>query len=141
MVEMSSSATLLFGHIVALLTASHTHEPLSLLSKLGLTESTSYGSRRLLAVVVSKLKRVDDRPESRLIIGATPKVKHKYVGPGDHLTCWPLEDNHVSFLRKNGFRCIGRTALFGYAPKPSHPSRMLAADADVDAEAGAQPAA
>ncbi|RDB16367.1 hypothetical protein Hypma_002739 [Hypsizygus marmoreus] len=64
-----------------------------------------------------------------------------YITPVDHLTCWPTEESQVAFYHKNDFRRIGHTALFGYSQNPSHPSRLLVASADVDAEDGAEPAA
>ncbi|RDB26046.1 hypothetical protein Hypma_006134 [Hypsizygus marmoreus] len=74
-------------------------------------------------------------------------VESPHVQKDDTLVCWPsptdvedkaawtaLQDKQISFFRKNGFRRIGRTNFFGYSPDPSHPSRQLAADADVDAQ-------
>jgi hypothetical protein len=43
---------------------------------------------------------------------------------------------HVPFLipspKQNGFRRIGRTGFFGYAPVPNHPSRLLHANDDAE---------
>ncbi|RDB16561.1 hypothetical protein Hypma_002761 [Hypsizygus marmoreus] len=74
-------------------------------------------------------------------------LESQYITQNDNVTSWPaptgavtekaqwiaLQDKQVAFFRKNGFRRIGRTAFFGYSPNPSHPSRLLPASADADA--------
>ncbi|KAH0589556.1 hypothetical protein H2248_005291 [Termitomyces sp. 'cryptogamus'] len=58
----------------------------------------------------------------------------------DTVMCWPtpelrevtgdikwkkLKEKQVAFFRKNGFRRVGRTGIFGYSPKATHPSRSI----------------
>ncbi|KAF9245245.1 hypothetical protein BU15DRAFT_41028 [Melanogaster broomeanus] len=70
--------------------------------------------------------------------------------------CWPVPDDEFMrvgtneaeiqteqervnhFFRLNGFRRIGRTQFFGYSPNPSHPSRLLPIENDIDPEPNLQ---
>ncbi|KAJ7581864.1 hypothetical protein C8J56DRAFT_1168494 [Mycena floridula] len=42
-----------------------------------------------------------------------------------------IQDRQINFFRKNHFRRVGRTCIFGFSPKTDHPSRSIAIDADV----------
>ncbi|KAJ7187765.1 hypothetical protein C8R46DRAFT_1052489 [Mycena filopes] len=55
------------------------------------------------------------------IVGCWPKCSH----------CASEGVKKVAFLRKNHFRRIGRTDIFGYSPKSDHPSRSIPLDGDV----------
>ncbi|KAF7289330.1 Ankyrin repeat family protein [Mycena indigotica] len=62
----------------------------------------------------------------------------------DVVTCWPApmnrhgalweatRDRQLAFFRKNHFRRIGRTSLFGYSSNEVHPSRRIAVAQDVE---------
>ncbi|KAJ7581869.1 hypothetical protein C8J56DRAFT_1056870 [Mycena floridula] len=41
------------------------------------------------------------------------------------------QDRQINFFRKNHFRRVGRTCIFGFSPEADHPSRSIAVDADV----------
>ncbi|KAF8066500.1 ankyrin repeat family protein [Lyophyllum atratum] len=76
-------------------------------------------------------------------------VASEHVDEGDAVVCWPTPINvrdktewanvkkkQVAFVRKNGFRRIGRTGFFGYSPDPDHPSRKIPICADPDEQSG-----
>ncbi|KAH0589600.1 hypothetical protein H2248_005332 [Termitomyces sp. 'cryptogamus'] len=72
-------------------------------------------------------------------------VSSEHVDDRDTLMCWPtpteftdksnwkfLQDKQIAFLRKNGFRRVGRTQFLAYSPNPNHLSRFIPANDDAD---------
>ncbi|KAL1689407.1 hypothetical protein GGG16DRAFT_126514 [Schizophyllum commune] len=67
-------------------------------------------------------------------------LSSKYVEGPDIVYCWPStpradsRDDHPNLPRQLGFRRVGRTAHFAYAPDASHPSRSIPAAEDLDVD-------